>query len=184
MSEANFGPEMRKLTERQQRFVINLVMQAERDYSAAYRDAGYKSDNPNSVKSAAWILAHDERIGRAIEEESRRRFKGLVPWALSLIEDVGANLQSTGAERLKAAAMVLDRAGLHAVTERINTSGDAPLLDPDRLKRIENLARGLGLPVDKLLGQRLASQIQPAPVTVSDAEYTEVSAEGIEDLLT
>lgn len=184
MSEGKFGPKMLALTDKQQRFVINLLTQGIRNYTEAAALAGYSNNGNGShggLKVTAHRLAHDDKINAAIEEEGRRRFKGMIPWAINLIEAVGDNQQSTGAERLKAAGMVLDRAGMHAVSERINTSGDSLIDDPDRLNRIQALARALGKPIEELIGQRMAARL--GEPSVSEAVFEDISTEGLEDLL-
>jgi hypothetical protein len=81
------------------------------------------------------------------------------------------NTQSTGAERLKAAQLILDRGGFHGVTEHKSTVthlGD----DQDQMKRIAAMAAALGISAEALLGRRLAERtvidVTPEPVLIED----------------
>lgn len=151
---------MAALNERQQAFVLALFDINTRDATHAAEQAGYSTESRGSLKVQAHRLWHDARIQEAIDEVGKRQFKGMVPFAIKTLALVRDNPQASGAERTKAAQLILDRGGFHGVTEHkmvVEHIAD----DPDQMKRIAAMAAMLGLPVEKLLGRRLALQ---APV--------------------
>ncbi len=176
--DTKLGPAMAKLTVMQRNFVLAIMAQGDRNATRAAEAAGYSADNQNALRASASRLWHDEDIQAAIYEETVKRLKGLLPAAVQTIGDILENPQEAGATRLKAATTIMDRAGIHAVTEHVNTEVQIGS-DPDRLKRIVSMANRLGLPLDKLLGARLAALAPP----VTDTEFVEVSTEGLEGLI-
>ncbi len=176
MAEPKIGPKMARLSKRRQMFVRALFLQSTHNATAAARDAGYA--DTQYLRQQAHDLWNDDDIQAAIHEEAQRRFKGLAPSALNVIAEVMGNPQEGGATRVKAAQVIFDRSGLHAVSEKIVT--EQPLeQNPDQLKRIAVLASLLGISAEKLLGNRL-KQIEPP---AEEAMYTEFSTEGLEGLL-
>lgn len=174
-----YGPKMMALpNDRWRQFVIALFDQGARNYAAAAEAAGFKAENRNSLRVTAHHMFHDERTQEAMLEEAQRRMKTFLPLAQKVLGDALENPQLPMSDRLKAAQMTFDRAGLHPVAETRHTH-QAIEGDPNMLKRIEALARGLGLDTAKLLGARLA-KLQPP--TVIDAEVTATNS-GIEDLI-
>ena len=169
------GPGMRALVPRQRNFVWALFEQGNRDCTAAARKAGY-ADTPN-LKMTAHALWHDERIQAAIHEEGQRRLNGMVPMALERLASILENPQTDAAAGLKGVNMILDRAGLHAVSER-KTTVEHSISDPGTIDRIRLLAASLGVDPERLLGARLARQTQPK---VIEGEFEEVPS--MEDFL-
>jgi phage terminase small subunit len=171
------GPKMNALPLMRRAFVSALMNQGTRNATEAAKTAGYSQNSYNSLKVHACNLMHDDAVQEAIQEEAKRRITAMLPLAIETVAGIMENPQEGGAVRLKAATVVMDRGGVHAVSERIVT--EAPLeRDPDQLKRIMGLAQVLGVPVEQLLGARLK-----ALPTVSDAEYVETSMEGLEGLI-
>jgi phage terminase small subunit len=168
---------MAKLSDMRRNFVLALMNQGNRNATQAAADAGYSTNSYGSLKVQAHVLWHDEEIQEALHEEATRRLKGMLPVAVKVVGDILENAQEGGATRLKAAQVIMDRAGVHAVSERINR--EEPLeSNPDQIKRIAALAQMLGLPVEQLLGARLKAIAPPV-----EAEYVEMSTEGLEGLI-
>ncbi len=176
--DEKMGPKMARLTPLQRGFVLAIMAQGDRNATQAAATAGYSTESHNSLKVQAYSLWHSEKIQDAIHEEAQKRLKGLLPMAVDVVASIMENPQESGAVRLKAATITMDRAGLHAVSEKINTDGGVAD-DPDRLKRIIEMARVLGIPIEKLIGDRLA---KPQPVLTYDGDFTEVP-EGLEGLI-
>lgn len=171
------GPKMNALVPKRRAFVQALMNQGTRNATQAAAAAGYPQTSNGSLRVMAYELMHDERVQEAIQEEAKRRICAMLPLAIETVAGIMENPQEGGAVRLKAATTVMDRSGVHAVSERIVT--EAPLeRDPDQVKRIMALAQVLGLPVEQLLGSRL-KQIE-AP---TEAEFMEFSMEGLEGLV-
>jgi phage terminase small subunit len=162
--EYDLGPRMLALSERQRRFVLELVADPLLSRSEAARLAGY-SDVAEGAKVTAHRLMHDQRIIDALHEQAGKRLWSISMKAAYKVEQM---LDSEDDKVvLKAAVAVLDRVGFGA-QQNINInqtvrdeSGKAILA------RIEALADRLGLPVQQLLGK------PSAPVV--EAEFTEVS---------
>jgi hypothetical protein len=182
IQDEKMGPKMAKLTPKMRGFVLAIMAQGDRNATQAAATAGYSAKSHGSLKGQAHMLWHDERIQEAIHEEAHKRLKGLLPMAVNVVASIMENTQEAGATRLKAATITMDRAGLHAVSEKINTDGGVAD-DPDRLNRIMALARGLNMPLADFIGQRLAQrQLEKQPV-ITEADYVETSIEGLEGLI-
>jgi hypothetical protein len=161
MHVSDFGPKMRALsTDRQQRFVLELLRLGERKYTAAYTAAGYKG-NANSIHANAWKLAHREDIQAALHEEAGKRMHGLVPLALKTAGDIMEDPEALAADKGRMAVAILDRAGLHSTVEHQHVIGLAD--DTEALARIRMLAERNGIPLEALLGGRLVKQVALLP---------------------
>lgn len=170
----DFGPAMRKLsTELQRKYVLIRVMQGKSNFAKAAELAGYSAVSEGSLRVTAHRLEHDPKIQAAIHEESLRQARHNLGSALvrasERVIDVMENPQNKAADTLKAASIIMDRMGLHQVTEHRSTVehiGDSP----ETIERVRRLAATLGLDPEKLLGSRLNKQ---KPV-ITDAEFVEV----------
>lgn len=176
--DERMGPKMSKLTAKMRGFVLAIMAQGDRNATTAAATAGYATASYGSLKVQAHMLWHDERIQEAIHEEAQKRLKGLLPMAVNVVAGIMENTQAPEAVRLKAAMVTMDRAGLHAVSEKINTDGGVAD-DPDRMKRIIAMARVLGIPIEQLVGQRLAL----AQPVITEAEYVEEHPTGLEGMI-
>lgn len=163
--EWELGPKMLALTEKQRRFVLELVADPLMSRAEAARLAGY-SDVKERAKVTAHHLMHDQRIIEAMHEQAGKRL-----WAISMkaAHRVEQMLDSEDEKIvLKAAVAVLDRTGFGAqqninINQTVRDESSKAIL-----KRIETLADRLGVPVAGLLGAK-----QTAPVV--DAEFSEVT---------
>jgi phage terminase small subunit len=164
-----FGPKLAALPKRMQLFVLALLQQGNRNFAAAAKAAGYSGKSRNYLRVAGCRLAHDERVQAAIQEEARRQLHALMPMANETVASLMENSEVDPAVRLRAAISIQDRAGLHAVTEQRVTHnlGD----DPQELQQMKLLAESMGVPLEKLIGHRLAAQAQRS---VTNAEYIEL----------
>lgn len=162
--EYELGPKMLALSEKQRRFVLELVADPLLSRAEAARRAGY-SDVADGAKVRAHGLIHDQRIIDAMHEQAGKRL-----WALSMkaAHRVDQMLDSDDEKiALKAAVAVLDRTGFGAqqninINQTVRDESSKAILG-----RIEALADRLGVPVAGLLGQKPA-----APVV--DGEFSEV----------
>lgn len=163
--EYELGPKMLALSEKQRRFVLELVADPLLSRAEAARRAGY-SDSSEAAKVTAHRLMHDQRIIDAMHEQAGKRL-----WAISMkaAYRVDQMLDSEDEKiALKAAVAVLDRTGFGAqqninINQTVRDESSKAIL-----QRIEKLADRLGVPVTGLLEQRPA-----APVV--DGEFSEVS---------
>jgi len=169
-TEGEYGPKMRALpTPRMQRFVLALLEQGKRNQTAAYIAAGYAGKSRNALHANACLLAHDTRIQEALQEEAGRRTKDLLPLALHTIEAIVADPQHKDAA--KVALSIMDRAGLHSMTEQKVTVGLAN--DTEMMARIRLLAERNGIPLVQLLGDRMAKAVEAPMIDVTPVEDDE-----------
>ena len=155
-------------SDRQRAFVLALLEQrGERNYTAAYRNAGYES-KPENMGPAAWKLAHDERIQEALHEQMARSVRGLAPLALGVVEGILTSDDAKDADKTKVAFGVLDRAGLHATVEHRHVMELAD--DTAMLAEIRMLAKRNNLPLSHFVGETLAKTIEGEFVDITPNE--------------
>ena len=176
----DFGPAMRRLTELQRKYVLVRVTQGTKNCSAAAELAGYSAKSYGSLKVQAHNLEHDPKIQAAIHEEALRQARhnlgSMLVRASERVGEVMENPQVTAGDTLKAAAMIFDRMGLHAVSEHKSTVehiGDSP----EVIDKIKRLAAQLGMDPERLLGARLNKQ------KAITAEYVEVQPDPLKGFL-
>ena len=177
----DFGPTMRRLTPLQRNYVLVRVNQGVKNCAAAAEMAGYANKSYGSLRVQAYMLEHDPKIQAAIHEEAlrqaRHNFGSMIVRASERVGEILENPQVAPNDTLKAAAMIFDRMGLHAVSEQKRTVehiGDSP----EVVEKIKRLAAQLGMDAGKLLGPRLNKR----PV-VTEAEYVEVRPNPLEGFL-
>lgn len=144
-------------------------------YTAAYLAAGFTATTKTSRSVNAHKLFHDVRIQDAIVEEAKRRAVLCLPLAIDAHVDILADPQHK--DRLNAARSIMDRAGLHVIREE-HSSVTVTMTADDRARAVM-LSERLGIPLDKLVGNRLAKQIE-APTEepmITDVEFEEVEDE-------
>lgn len=166
------GPCMLALTEKQRKFVWAMLDSGSANYTKCAAAAGYSTESMNSLRVTAHTLAHDERIQAAIQEEARKRMTAGAIMATSHLVTIA---DSPGhKDQLRAIQMLLDRSGLHSVTEQkvsVTHSADKDTL----LREIAAMAREQGLDPQKLL---------KGYGVVVDAEFNEVEdADDLGDIL-
>lgn len=166
------GPAMQALTPMQRLFVDELLSAGDDNHTRAARAAGY-SDKSNGCTVVGHRLAHDEKILIAIREEGERRIGSSVAMATSVVADI-ARTQGHR-QQLKAAEMILNRAGLHARTEHNVNVHHRKTDDASLTAEISALCKTLGIDPKKLLGGQ-------APLPVLDADFQEVTDWGAEKI--
>lgn len=192
--EGSLGPAMKALpTDNMRRFVVALAEIGSIDYAKAAALAGYNQTR-GALQVTGHRLAHDERILRALDEESVRRMHAGKIVAVSNLMLLASNPQHK--DHLKAIEMILNRTGLHNMSEHKVTVNNTSETDDAMIARIKQLAGGLGLDATKLLGQYgvqdTTALALPTPREMVDVEFTEVgdgvvpvegTSEGLEDML-
>lgn len=143
---------------------------ADKGYTTALRAAGFRG-TAGSLRVSAHRFFQDARVQAALQEEARRRLVTLLPSALRAHEQIMAD--PSHKDRLQAARSVMDRGGLHVVTEEKKTLEIT--FGPAERARAVMLARRLNIPLDQLVGVRAAKQIAAQPA--QDAEFEEAADE-------
>jgi phage terminase small subunit len=169
------GPAMRALNERQRKFVIAFFHTGKRGPAAAM--AGYATLNINQAAYQVW---HDQKVQAALREFAHGSQIGtLIPEAFKVLEQALSGNASK--EQLKAAGMVMDRTGFHALAE-VKVTHEVQSRE-ELIRQVNRDATALGLNAKELLGG--------ATDFVTDVEYKEVTGQepeselagtGLEDL--
>jgi phage terminase small subunit len=170
--DAKPGPAVAALPERMQRFVLALV-QTGCSRAEAARLAGY-AGNANTLKSKGYALSHDPRVQAALHEESLKLMRDTAPMAIGVLKEVAQDRTIDPKARIKAAAELLSRSGLGAMTEH-KVTVERQLDQQALIAEIANLARSLDLDPVKLLGHVRVADLPPPFVEPIEAEFTEVT---------
>lgn len=152
VDDRDLGPAMKALSPRHRAFVLLMFATGggSGDMTKIARLAGYTDKGNGAIQVQAHRLAHREDVQRAIEEESRRRVKSLLPAAIQQLEAIMVNPQHK--DQLKAVAMTLGRAGLVEVSESKHTH-EVILTRDEKIAEIASLAKSLGRDPAEFLGQ-------------------------------
>jgi phage terminase small subunit len=169
-NDAEFGPAMAALNERQRRFVIAMIEHPGCTQGKAAELAGYSTSSDVYLRKTGHALAHDERILAAINEEAGKRMRSAAILAAGVLIDIAGDGDASNKDRMKAAGMLLDRTGFGAA-QTINVNKTVTdRTGAGMLERIKALASQHGLDPAKLLG------VNTAPVV--DGEFSEVEPAG------
>lgn len=173
------GPHMKRLNERQQKFVCALAIFGG-DQSRAYEWAGYNTTNARATTAAASRLMAQDAIKEAIREETYRRLDTSSLLAVSTMIELCMPTNPDKKVRLKAAELLTDRTGFHAKTEHKLTIEDNRTTG-ELMDFIRAAAGRHGLDPNQLIGPTAAA-VTHQPVI--DADFEEVGdATGLEDIL-
>lgn len=167
--EAHCGPAMKELNENQRGFVVAMVEMGAPNPTDAARLAGFGGTD-QATRVAAKRLMGNPAVLAALREETDKFMRGSVLIAGHALQEIA--LDRHHKDRLKAATELLNRADLIVKTthEVIVTDKRTPA---DILATIHDMAKRMGDDPRKLLG------FDP----VTDAEFEEMSSEGLEDVL-
>jgi phage terminase small subunit len=153
--EGEWGPAFAALaSDRQRAFVIAYVREGGKNATRCYAEAGYKCDGFNVANVGAYRLMHDATVREAIREQSFARMgaAGLAATSL-LVEIMNSDDPSVKtSQKMKAAAMILNRTGLHETTEH-KVVTEKKLNEQEKIDRIIAMAEKLGLDAKTLLGR-------------------------------
>lgn len=171
--EGSLGPKMRKLTERERKFVYAMVVCGGDGIDAALA-AGYgeKSDTEeqqvNAARQASFALARRERVQDAIVEEAKKRLTAGAMLAadrlITLLESGGLSAR----DEARVAVELLDRAGL-VVQQKVEVVHKDEK-QKEVVAEIMELAKHLGLDPTRLLGHNGPSRTIDAVFEVVDPE--------------
>lgn len=164
-AEYKLGPAMKALNEKQRAFVVALIECGGMNYTRAALAAGYGNGKSECAAVTANRLAHDDTILEAIHEEAHRRLRSGSIMSVQTLLDIANDATAENKDRLKAVEMILNRAGMPAMTEHHVHVKHTDNTEVAMIARIKLLAEKQGLDPAKLLGS--------AGVTI-DAEFKEV----------
>ena len=176
--EANFGPAMSALTEKQRLFVLYLLESGSDNHTRAAAFAGYASESENSLRVTAHRLAHDAKVQAAMHEEAQRRMRASAIMASSRLIEIANNPMHK--DQLRAIGMLLNRVGLHEASEH-KVTVEHTMSDSEMRARIVTLCNEMGIDPAKMLGHDAPKAIEADYVEVTDP--VEGSTAGLEDVL-
>ena len=178
---SQMGQHMRELSPSRQAFVEAVLLLGTDNFARAAEIAGYAAEGRTSLAVTAHRLAHNDKVQRAIQEESKRRMVGMLPLAIGHVRAIMENSTSDNM-RLRAAQTIMDRGGMAIQSEqkitikREDNSGE-------QIERIVKLAKNLGLDPQALLGQYGVKVDAGGLVIEGTVEPADPGSEGLEDLL-
>lgn len=144
LDAADLGPAMQALTALRRNFVIAKVFYGLNDSNAA-RAAGFAESVAGHM---AHQIAHREDVQRAVEEECRKLMKSEGPKSILTLVSIRDDKTAKAADRIKASTELLNRAGLHAITEH-HEHQHAHVSEAEMDRRILALAAELGMSPDQ-----------------------------------
>lgn len=179
----DLGKAMAAIQPQQRAFVLAYVENASGNASHAARAAGYGSTSATeeqaktAAKVAGWRLVHDAKVLAAIRELAQARLEANAFRAANVLVEIAED--PTHKDRLKAAEMLMNRAGMIVVNESKVVHEHRVETRSTILERIEQIAKRNGLNAADLI------QRQALPAPVEDATFEDVTptTDGLEDLL-
>lgn len=174
IEDADYGPAMQALSDKQKRFVINVVELGggPSKFTECAKRAGYTADSPGSLGQTVYRLVHSDKIQAALEEEARRRLKTGMVQAVSGLLALAERCADTDPKvALKAYEAILNRTGLPSQSEQ-KVTVEHKLSDQELLNRVNKLGGSLGVDLSKLLPP--PKTVETSPLPVIDAEFVEV----------
>ncbi len=178
--QESLGPAMQALTPMQRRYVLALIEPQKpgadgMNGTAAAEAAGYQGDRKKLAEIGS-RLRHNPKVVAAIHEEALKHLMGARLLATRVLTEIAGDVTQKGADRLKAADMILNRTGIIEETksEVVVTHRRDP---KEVIGDIVQMAKKLNLDPKQLLG---------AHGIVIDAEFEVIevgSTLGLEDIL-
>lgn len=162
-AEHRMGPALKALNDRQRAFVVALVSGASQGKAA--QAAGYNGTE-EVLRVTGHRLAHDEKVQAAIVEETRKKFRfaavAAADYLVAALTDAGVKDQ----DKIKAATAILDRGGLHVLTEhRVTLAADESLGD-----QVSRVVEVLGRDVARSLLGRMVDDVTDVVPKEADGE--------------
>lgn len=161
---------MSALREQQRAFVEYHVATGGRNAGVAYM-AAYPECTKEACRAAASRLMRDPRVLAAFREEADKRVQGHTILATDLLMTIAENPQHK--DQFRAIVEILNRAGMIVATRHEVEVTDNRSTE-EIISLVKRLAEKANLPVEQLLGNSSGA---------IDAEFEELSNEGLEDLL-
>lgn len=180
------GPAMNALpNDRWREFVIALCEQPVVNYAqaAAKADPEGWGRTAATSKNAGYRLAHDDRVQAAVAEEGKRRMGAAVAVSVAHLIQIAESNVYEPKDRMKAIAMILNRAGLPE-TKEVKVSTTRVLNEAEKIDSIIRFAEKLGVDPRTLLGDagiEVPKRLNPPSPTVGLEPITDATFEEAED---
>jgi hypothetical protein len=160
------GPKMALCTPMQRRFVMALLELGDLQHSRAARMAGSQAINENSLAVSAHGMFHNRKVQEALHEQAIGRLAAGKIMAVSQLL-IMANSTTNETVKLKALLAIMNRTGLHEITEhRVETVNINSTLEED-LDQLAILAKQSGQPLSpewqRMVDARAARKSKNSP---------------------
>jgi hypothetical protein len=146
------GEAMRALPNEKWRDFVRYYLTGDvlRGGSEAFRKAGF-GGSPDTLSDAkrAYILLHDDRIQRAIAEESRKHYRAAIPAAVEVVKQILANPDHK--DQARVAQALLDRVDPIITRHDMNVVHKVTLSADEEMLEELKAARALGVSREKLV---------------------------------
>lgn len=156
---------MSEITQMQRQFVTALYEHPGIDPVRALRIAGYQVKKEGSDRRQAYRWMHNEKVLAAIQEYGANNVKAMLPLAVGTADQILRDPKSR--DRAKVMSGIMDRAGLHAVTETHTTVTHNLSIDDMRTQ--------LRMLLSKPMMRALIPATKEQEPLLIDADFTEVS---------
>jgi phage terminase small subunit len=184
------GAAMAKLTPNQRRFVMALLTLGDLNHSQAAKMAGYNCSTPQSFAVCASQLFAMPKIQEAVHEQAVLRLASGKVMAVSQLL-ILASSSTNESVKLKACATILNRTGMHEVSEHRVEKVDMNKTLEEDLDQLALLAKRSNMPLApewqrliderekrKLTGRSMQGMVKEAPdilegVVLQAGEYAE-----------
>ena len=177
--ETGYGPAMRGLSPQWRAFVEAKVQHGLSNRQAA-KAAGYADTSVNVLDATAYRLAHDPRVQAALHEETVKLMRAQGAKSVHVLIAMRDNPAVEAKDRIKCALELMNRSGLHAMTEQ-KVSVEHTLSDAEMDRRILSLCAELGIAETEARKMLVApSKVKPllkAETIATDATFEEVKPE-------
>jgi len=141
--DARPGPAMLALWSDQVRHFVRHFCEMGSTGADAARAAGYSDAHEGALASRASYLLHRADVLEAVREVSIRIMRAHGPMCISVLHTIAKDTTAENKDRIKAATELMNRGGLHAISEsRIEVTHKT---EQQKDAEIEALARELGL---------------------------------------
>jgi hypothetical protein len=190
------GPAMRVLPQRWRVAVLALFdVKPPGDRTAAIRFAGYRG-KPESLNVMASRIFADDRVRLAIAEECKRRIDTSEPEVLQTVAGIMRDPSEKAGDRLRAAAMIWDRANPVMTKRRIEVEHHVTQDERDvqHYRALKSLSapqdafiarfgpNGLARVEALVLAEDAKAQSLHGSETIDDIEYEELPADAADDV--
>jgi hypothetical protein len=163
---------MLKLSERQRAWV-EAIIQNGLDATKAAKAAGYAGDR-KTLKSTGHKLAHNPLVQDALREEAAKLIRTHSVMAVGVIASIATDPLAPARDRLKAAAELLNRGGLHATSEHLLVVENRTSRT-DHIREIHQMAKDLGFDPRPMLKSVGVTDRELVELNIIDADFTVVT---------
>lgn len=181
------GTAMSAISPQQRAFVMAYVENATGNAAQAARAAGYGANSPTdeaaaqAAKMSGWRLIHDEKVLAAIRELAQSHMEAKAFHAANVLVEIAED--PTHKDRLKAAELLMNRAGMLVVQEQRVVHEHRVESRSSILDKIAVIAQRNGLDLNAVMAAT-GRKMEALPAPVTDATFEPApSSEGLEDLL-